>query len=131
MKQTITLPLYSIYSLIQNMEEMANNPEAAKQYKDLLSALNMLKDTFMPLIEEFKDCIEMPNIDAVVDTDSDSGDSEIDWEQRRYELTKAAMQGRVSALDKNFNFDAMVRPIARDSIKMADAVIKELKEDSF
>ena len=127
MKQTITLPLYSIYSLIQNMEEMANNPETAKQYEDLLSALDMLKDTFMPLIDEFKDCINMPNIDAMVDTDSDSGDSEIDWEQRRYELTKAAMQGRVSALDKNFNFDAMVRPIAMDSIKMADAVIKELK----
>ena len=127
MKQTITLPLYSIYSLIQNMEEMANNPETAKQYEDLLSALDMLKDTFMPLIDEFKDCINMPNIDAMVDTDSDSGDSDIDWEQRRYELTKAAMQGRVSALDKNFNFDAMVRPIAMDSIKMADAVIKELK----
>lgn len=129
MKQTITLPLYSIYSLIQNMEDMANNPETAKQYGDLLSALDMLKDTFMPLLEEFKDCIDMPNIDAMVDTDSDSGDSDIDWEQRRYELTKAAMQGRVSALDKNFNFDAMVRPIAKDSIKMADAVIKELKKD--
>ena len=127
MKQTIKLPLYSIYSLIQNLEEMANNPETAKQYEDLLSALDMLKDTFMPLIDEFKDCINMPNIDAMVDTDSDSGDSDIDWEQRRYELTKAAMQRRVSALDKNFNFDAMVRPIAMDSIKMADAVIKELK----
>lgn len=113
------------------MEEIVNNPETAKQYGDLLSALDMLKDTFMPLIEEFKDCIDMPNIDAMVDTDSDSGDSDIDWEQRRYELTKAAMQGRVSALDKNFNFDAVVRPIAMDSIKMADAVIKELKEDSF
>lgn len=129
MKQTIKLPLYSIYSLIQKMEEMANNPETAKQYEDLLSALDMLKDTFMPFIDEFKDCLYMPNIDAVVDTDSDSGDSDINWEQRRYELTKAAMQGRVSALDKNFNFDAMVRPIARDSIKMADAVIRELKEE--
>ena len=129
MKQTITLPLYSIYSLIQNMEEMANNPETAKQYEDLISALDMLKETFMPLIDEYKDCLNMPDIDAMVDTDSDSGDSDIDWEQRRYELTKAAMQGRVSALDKNFNFDAMVRPIARDSIKMADAVIRELKEE--
>ena len=129
MKQTIKLPLYSIYSLIQNMEEMANNPETAKQYEDLISALDMLKETFMPLIDEYKDCLNMPDIDAMVDADSDSGDSDIDWEQRRYELTKAAMQGRVSALDKNFNFDAMVRPIAMDSIKMADAVIKELKKD--
>jgi len=129
MKQTITLPLYSIYSLIQNMEEMANNPETAKQYKDLLSALNMLKETFMPLIDEFKDCNCMPNVDAMVDTETEGEEDKIDWEQRRYELTKAAMQGRVAALDKNFNFDAMVRPIAKDSIKMADAVIKELKED--
>lgn len=30
MKQTIKLPLYSIYSLINDIEEMANNPETAE-----------------------------------------------------------------------------------------------------
>lgn len=130
MKQTIKLPLLSIYSLIQNMEKMANDPETAKQYEDLLSTMEALKETFMPLINEFKDCLNMPDIDATIDTDDmdpeGSENSGIDWEQRRYELTKAAMQGRVSALEMNFNYSAVMLSIARDSIKMADTVIKEL-----
>lgn len=130
MKQTIKLPLLSIYSLIQNMEKMANDPETAKQYEDLLSTMEALKETFMPLINEFKDCLNMPDIDATIDTDDmdpeGSENSGIDWEQRRYELTKAAMQGRVSALEMNFNYSAVMLSIARDSIKMADTIIKEL-----
>ena len=130
MKQTIKLPLLSIYSLIQNMVKMANDPETAKQYEDLLSTMEALKETFMPLINEFKDCLNMPDIDATIDTDDmdpeGSENSGIDWEQRRYELTKAAMQGRVSALEMNFNYSAVMLSIARDSIKMADTVIKEL-----
>jgi hypothetical protein len=130
MKQTIKLPLSSIYSLIQNMEKMASVPETAKQHEDLLSTLEVLKETFMPLINEFKDCMNMPDIDAMIDSDDvdseDNGNNGIDWEQRRYELTKAAMQGRVSALDKNFNYSAVMPSIAKDSIKMADIIIKEL-----
>ncbi len=133
MKQTIKLPLLSIYSLIQNMEKMANVPETAKQYEDLLSTLEVLKETFMPLINEFKDCLMMPDIDAAIDTDDidseDYGNNGIDWEQRRYELTKAAMQGRISALDKNVNYRAVMPSIAKDSIKMADTVIKELTKN--
>ena len=133
MKQTIKFPLLSIYSLIQNMEKMASVPETAKQYEDLLSTLEVLKETFMPLINEFKDCMNMPDIDATIDTDDvdseDNGNNGIDWEQRRFELTKAAMQGRVSALDKNFNYSAMMPSIAKDSIKMADIIIKELKSE--
>jgi len=133
MKQTIKLPLLSIYSLIQNMEKMANDPETAKQYEDLLSTMEALKETFMPLINEFKDCLNMPDIDATIDTDDmdpeGSENSGIDWEQRRYELTKAAMQGRVSALEMNFNYSAVMLSIARDSIKMADTVIKELAKN--
>ena len=133
MKQTIKLPLLSIYSLIQNMEKMANDPETAKQYEDLLSTMEALKETFMPLINEFKDCLNMPDIDATIDTDDmdpeGSENSGIDWEQRRFELTKAAMQGRVSALEMNFNYSAVMLSIARDSIKMADTVIKELAKN--
>ena len=130
MKQTIKLPLLSIYSLIQDMEKMAAVPETAKQYEDLLSTLEVLKETFMPLINEFKDYNNMPDIDADIDTDDMDSEgarnNDIDWEQRRYELTKAAMQGRVSALDKNFNYRAVMPSIAKDSIKMADIIIKEL-----
>ena len=112
---------------------MANDPETAKQYEDLLSTMEALKETFMPLINEFKDCLNMPDIDATIDTDDmdpeGSENNGIDWEQRRYELTKAAMQGRVSALEMNFNYSAVMLSIARDSIKMADTVIKELAKN--
>lgn len=127
MKQTIKLPLSTINFLIQNIEEMANDPETAKRYEGFLSAMEMLKETFMPLIDEFKDCIMMPDIDATVDTGDIDSENGINWEQRRYELTKAAMQGRVSALDKNFNYNAVMPTIAKDSIKMADTIIKELR----
>lgn len=128
MKQTIRIPLLSIYSLIQNMEEMAKNPISAEEHKELLSALSVLKESFMPLINEFKDYNRMPDIDATVDVEMESGTNGIDWEQRRYELTKAAMQGRVSALDKSYNYRAVMNTIAKDSVKMADTVINELKE---
>ena len=130
MKQTIKLPLLTIHSLIQDMEEMAKNPETAKRYEGLLSSLDIIKEAFMPLIEEFKDCIMMPDIEATFDTDSqDDRNNDIDWEQRRYELTMAAMQGRVSALEKNYNYRAVMPSIAKDSIKMADTVIEELRKD--
>ena len=51
---------------------------------------------------------------------------EIDWEQRRYELAKAAMQGmtgHVSLHSKSFS------EIANGAIHYADAVIEELKKD--
>jgi hypothetical protein len=134
MRQTVKLPLFTIYSLIQDMEKMANDPKTAKQYKNLLSAMDILKESFMPLIDELKNSIIMPEIDATVDTaDLDSErneDNSIDWEQRRYELAKAAMQGRVSALDKNYNFDAVMPTIAKHSIKMADILIEELRKDN-
>ena len=128
MKKIIKLPLYSINSLINSLEELASNPEVANQYKELLSALNILKDSFMPLIEEFKDCNNMPDIEALIDPENEQDNHGIDWEQRRYELTKAAMQGRVSALDKNVNYRAVMQSIAKDSLKMADTVIAEMKE---
>lgn len=127
MKQIIKIPLFSINSLIHSIEELASKPETANQYKELLSALKVLKDSFMPLIEEFKDCNNVPDIDALIDTKNVRDNHGIDWEQRRYELTKAAMQGRVSALDKNYNYRAVMQSIAKDSIKMADTVIAGLK----
>ena len=74
MKQTIKLPLSSIFSLIQNMEDMAENP-AAEQFKNIQEALNMLKDTFMPLIDEYKGYNMLPDIEATVDADSDDAES--------------------------------------------------------
>lgn len=54
------------------------------------------------------------------------GNSTIDWEQRRYELAKSAMQGYCIAFgmdDDSDTYDA----IAVGSIRVADALIKKLK----
>lgn len=54
----------------------------------------------------------------------------IDWEQRRYEIAKAAMQGRLS----NQYGDVLVgerdfEGVAVSSVEFADALISELKKD--
>ena len=51
-------------------------------------------------------------------------DSGIDWERRRYELSKAAMQGILSNLCGNIIREEIVKV----AIKCADEVIKQLKE---
>lgn len=51
----------------------------------------------------------------------------INWEQRHYELTKAAMQGFCSNPNEQIiNADSNV--VAKWSINFADAMIKKLKE---
>lgn len=55
--------------------------------------------------------------------------NEIDWEQRRYEIAKAVMQGRLS----NQYGDVLIgerdfEGIAVSSIELADALIAELKK---
>lgn len=52
--------------------------------------------------------------------------SSVDWEQRRYELAKAAMQGFCSNSQKQLiNVDSSI--IAKLSICFADSLIKKLK----
>ena len=51
----------------------------------------------------------------------------IDWEQRRYELAKSAMQGYCIALGVNDDSETY-NDIAIGSIRVADALIKELKK---
>lgn len=51
----------------------------------------------------------------------------IDWEQRRYELAKYAMQGYCIALGVNDDSETY-NDIAIGSIRVADALIKELKK---
>lgn len=134
MRKRINLPLHSIYSLIQNIEKMENDPATAEQFRKLQNTLIDLKETFMPLIEKYKNCDCMPNLDADIDVDSPKQaakkglDAQIDWEYRRFELVKAAMQGRVSALDAKFDYRSVMSNIAKDSIKMADSLLEELQK---
>ena len=49
---------------------------------------------------------------------------DIDWEQRRYELAKAAITGVVHDKFRNKDY------VARAAVAYADAVIRELKKTS-
>lgn len=52
----------------------------------------------------------------------------IDWEQRRYELAKDAMNGILSApVVDGVNPNPSYKDIATFSVRLADALIKELK----
>lgn len=51
----------------------------------------------------------------------------IDWEQRRYEIAKAAAQGYCIALGMNDDSDTY-NDIAIGAIRVADALIKKLKK---
>ena len=52
----------------------------------------------------------------------------IDWEQRRYEIAREAMNGLLSApVVDGVNPNPSVEDIATLSVRLADALIKELK----
>ena len=130
MKQKVKLPLYSIYSLIQDMEKMGNDPKMAEKYKSMQAALSVLKDTFMPLINEYKDCCNMPDIDAEFDTENGGeNDEKKERDERRFELIKSAIQGRLAAIDPRFGFQrSLVRNVAKEAILMADVMLEELEK---
>ena len=58
----------------------------------------------------------------------ETGENTIDWEKRRYELTREAMNGLLSApVVDGVNPNPSVEDIATFSVRLADALIKELK----
>lgn len=57
------------------------------------------------------------------------GNSAINWEQRRYEIAKAAMQGILCApIVEGIDPNPTPWELARISVRNADALIKELKK---
>lgn len=53
--------------------------------------------------------------------------ADIDWEQRRYEISKAMIAAFMSNSDKNV-FAYPKKNQARDAVEYADALIEELKK---
>lgn len=53
---------------------------------------------------------------------------DIDWEQRRYELVKDAMNGLLSAIIDGVNPNPNVEDTVMLSVTLADALIRKLKE---
>jgi hypothetical protein len=64
-----------------------------------------------------------PSLPIVIPT---SNSVPIDWEQRRYELIKAAMQGMMSRIDP----DSFTSIDAANCCEIADEIIKELKGEN-
>ena len=60
------------------------------------------------------------------------GNSAIDWEQRRYEIAKSAMQGLLCApIIEGIEPNPTPQELARAAVRNADALIKELKENNY
>ena len=58
----------------------------------------------------------------------ETAESAIDWEQRRYELAREAMNGLLSApVVDGVNPNPSVEEVVMLSVRLADALIKELK----
>ena len=54
--------------------------------------------------------------------------NEVNWEQRRYEIAKEAMNGILAApIGEGVDPNPNAKDVARFSVKLADALIKELK----
>lgn len=54
---------------------------------------------------------------------------DIDWEQRRYELAKEAMNGLLCAIVDGVNPKPIVEDTVKLSLTLADALIRKLKEE--
>lgn len=53
----------------------------------------------------------------------------IDWEERRYEIAKEAVNGLIAApVVEGVDPNPPMATIARDAVKIADYLIKELKK---
>lgn len=54
-----------------------------------------------------------------------------DWEQRRYEIAKSALQGFLANSEPSIARETSFRQIAEWSVEIADILIAELKKDNI
>ena len=70
--------------------------------------------------------MEMQYMDAVIQINRRQRNNEVDWEQRRYELAKAALF--VTPVLHHAREEMTAELIAKYAVKIADAVVSELIE---
>ncbi len=70
--------------------------------------------------------IEMQYMDAVIQMNRRQRNNEVDWEQRRYELAKAALM--VAPVLQNTCNGMTAKDLAKYAVEIADAVVLELVE---
>lgn len=67
--------------------------------------------------------------DKVNEKVSEERSSIIDWEQRRYEIAKAALHGLLTMpIDPNYDSNIGIEELAHRSVAIADELIKQLKQ---
>ena len=70
--------------------------------------------------------MEMQYMDAVIQINRRQRNNEVDWEQRRYELAKAALS--VAPVLHHDREEMTAELISKYAVKIADAVVSELIE---
>lgn len=70
--------------------------------------------------------MEMQYMDAVIQINRRQRNNEVDWEQRRYELAKAALC--VAPVLHHDREEMTAELISKYAVKIADAVVSELIE---
>ena len=72
--------------------------------------------------------LRLCEVDLIPESAEDYQKRGINWEQRRYEIAKEAMNGLLTApIVEGVNSTPSFKDIATFSVRLADALIKELK----
>lgn len=72
--------------------------------------------------------LRLHEVELIPESKKDYKERDIDWEQRRYELAKVAMNGILTApIIDGVNPNPSAEDVATYSVRLADALIKELK----
>lgn len=122
----IKIPMVSVYGIINTLKEQ-DTPEAQE-------AIQQLKDIFGPLLQECQMFHLPPTYEAEVENptreEKHSGkSSNIDQEQRRYELVKDFMAAQMT-MRPNFNWDdsGNMKSLLITATRQADYVLEGLKQ---
>lgn len=107
-----------------------------KREQQVLDILDVDKENGTAKIRWIKPDGEVIRWDDVPLNELEFLDEEIDWEQRRYEIAKSAMQGilsnesiEISLNDESYEYHCLAKDIAKASVIYADAIIDELKKE--
>lgn len=121
----IKIPMVPIYGIINTLKKQ-DTPEAKE-------AIRQLEDIFGPLLHDCEMYLMPPTYEAEVDPACEEGHSEkssnINQEQRRYELVKDFMAAQMT-MHPNFNWDdsSNMKSLLIRATRQADFVLEGLKQ---
>ena len=99
-----------------------------KDTGEVLKVLDLDSERILIKYRSEVKALRLYEVDLISESAEDYQKREIDWEQRRYEIAKDAMNGFLSApVVDGVNPNPSFKDIATFSVRIADALIKELK----